>query len=187
MKKTALALILAFAMLLMFGVQFAKFAEANPVEIPGIWIASPSQTGFSEFEGSVPLNVELHLANSSDALELTVISYSVDGAANVSVTNLEQSSVWEHPAGSSLVIVGKADLTGLSEGNHTVVVYGKTPENVVLSEAVSFGVKVLPSTQTPMPHEVPQLTEQQVTLGIAVTVAVVCVVLGLLVYFIKRK
>ena len=78
-------------------------------------------------------------------------------------------------------------MTGLSEGNHTVVVYGKTPENVVLSEAVSFGVKVLPSTQTPMPHEVPQLTEQQVILGIAVTVAVVCVSFGLLVYLIKRK
>jgi hypothetical protein len=187
LKKAALALILAFAMLLMFGVQFVKFAVANPVEIPGIWIASPSQTGFSEFEGSVPLNVELHLANSSDALELTVISYSVDGAANVSVTNLEQSSVWEHPAGPSLVIVGKADLTGLSEGNHTVVVYGKTPENVVLSDAVSFSVKVLPSTQTPIPNEDPQPTEQQVILGVAVTVAIVCVGLGLLVYLIKRK
>jgi len=184
--RTALALILAFAVLLMFGVQFAKFAEANPVEIPGIWIASPSQTGLSEFEGDVPLNVELHLANSSDALELTVISYSVDGAANVSLVNLEQSSVWEHPAGPSLIIIGKADLTGLSEGNHTVVVFVKTPENVVLSDAVSFNVKASTSP-TPLPSEEPQLADQQAILGLAFTVAVVGAGLVLLVYLMKRK
>jgi hypothetical protein len=188
MKRTS-ALTVSLVLLLVslvFGVQFVKFAEANPIEIPGIWIASPSQTGFSEFEGNVPLNVELHLASSSDVLDSTVISYSVDGAANVSLTNLDQSSVWEHPAGPSLIIIGKADLTGLSEGNHTVVVYGKTPENVVLSDAFSFNVKASPSP-TPIPHGVPEPTELEVILGVAVTVAVITAGLGLLVYLIKRK
>ena len=44
-----------------------------------------------------------------------------------------------------------------------------------------------PTSPTPLPHNIPQPTEQQVILGVAVTVAVLAVGLGLLVYLIKRK
>ena len=151
MKKKALALAL-LTISLISGVQFTNFVEANYIPLPSLWVTSPSPHQFSEFEGDVPLNVELDIVNSSDALESTVISYSVDGADNVSFTNLEQHSVFNHPDGSSLVIVGVTIVRGLSVGNHTVVAYAKTPEgDVVFSEAVSFGVKALPSTPTPEP------------------------------------
>jgi hypothetical protein len=85
-------------------------------------------------------------------LELTVISYSFDGADNVSLANLEQHSVYNHPDGSSLVIVGETVVRELSEGNHTAVAYAETPEgDVVFSETVSFGVKAPPPTPTPEP------------------------------------
>jgi hypothetical protein len=42
-------------------------------------------------------------------------------------------------------------------------------------------------TSTPLPSEEPQLLGQDVILGVAVTIAVVLVGLGLLVYLIKRK
>ena len=44
-----------------------------------------------------------------------------------------------------------------------------------------------PTFPTPLPSEQPQTIEQDVIFGAAVTVAVVCVGLGLLVYLIRRK
>ena len=44
----------------------------------------------------------------------------------------------------------------------------------------------IPTSSTPLPSEEPQLGQDAI-LGIAVTVAVVCIGLGLLVYLIKRK
>ena len=43
------------------------------------------------------------------------------------------------------------------------------------------------TSPTPLSSEEPQLAEQDAILGVAVTVAIVCVGLGLLVYLIKRK
>jgi len=152
MKRKALALTL-LTISLISGVQFTKLVEANYIPLPSLWIQSPNPHQFSEFEGDVPLIVELDIVNSSDALESAVISYIVDGADNVSLANLEQHSVYNHPDGSSLVIVGEAVVRGLSEGNHTVVAYAKTPGgDVVFSEAVSFGVKAPSSTPTPEPN-----------------------------------
>jgi hypothetical protein len=44
-----------------------------------------------------------------------------------------------------------------------------------------------PSSPTPLPSEEPQQIGQEVIFGVAVTVAVLCVALGLLVYLVKRK
>jgi hypothetical protein len=44
-----------------------------------------------------------------------------------------------------------------------------------------------PTSPTPLPSEEPQLAEQELILGVAVTAAVVCVGLSLLLYLIKRK
>jgi hypothetical protein len=152
MRKTAFTLTVMLTISIISGLQFIGVAEANYIPLPSLWVTSPNPHQFSEFEGDVPLNVELDIVNSSDALESTVISYSVDGADNVSFTNLEQHSVFNHPDGSSLVIVGETIVRGLSVGNHTVIAYAKTPEgDVVFSEAVSFGVKAPPSTLTPEP------------------------------------
>ena len=60
-----------------------------------------------------------------------------------------------------------------------------------VSQVVNFTVNAdlptIPNSPTPLPSEQPQLAEQDVILGVAVTVTAVCIVLGLLVYFIKRK
>ena len=53
-------------------------------------------------------------------------------------------------------------------------------------DSVSSNSSATPSP-TPLPSEEPQQLDQQSILGVAVTVAVVAVGLGLLVYLIKRK
>ena len=53
------------------------------------------------------------------------------------------------------------------------------PENTPLNP--------VPNSPTPLPSEQPQTIEQDVILGVAVTVAIVVIGLGLLLYLIKRK
>ena len=67
-----------------------------------------------------------------------------------------------------------------------MVAYGKTSENVVLSDAVSFGVKAStsPTTNT---HEVPEPTEQEEILGVVFAVTIIGGSLGLLIYLMKRR
>jgi hypothetical protein len=59
------------------------------------------------------------------------------------------------------------------------------------TQTVTIGESQTPEpttpTSTPLPSEQPQTIEQDVIFGAAVTVAVVCVGLGLLVYLIRRK
>ncbi len=194
MQKTALALTLVLALsisLVIFGVQFTKLAEANYIPLPSLWVTSPSYYEFSEFEGDVPLNFHLNVRNSSYALESTVVSYSVDGADNVSFTGLTQTERWGIGKQIYLIIGGETVLSGLSEGNHTVVVYAKTPDNVVLSEAVSFNVKIPLSTPTPEPTSTPsqQLANPFPTPWLIVGSIMIVLVsgFGLLFYMAKRK
>ena len=191
MRKTAFTPTVMLTISIMSGLQFIDVIEANYIPLPNLWIQSPNPHQFSEFEGDVPLNVELNIVNSSDALESTVISYSVDGADNVSLANLEQHSVYNHPDGSSLVIVGETVVKGLSEGNHTVVAYAKPPEgDVVFSEAVSFGVKAPPSTITPEPTspEATLISDQNfIYVGIALLIIVSVVFAGFLLHRRKHK
>jgi hypothetical protein len=155
MRKTAFALTVMLIISIVSGLHFVDVVEANYIPVPSFSVTTPSQHEFSEFEGDVPLNFHLNVRNSSNALELTKISYSVDGAENVSLTNLEQGLRWHVDGQPYLIIYGETVLSGLSEGNHTVVVYAKTPEDAVFSDSVSFGVKTPPSTPTPEPTSTP--------------------------------
>jgi hypothetical protein len=95
-------------------------------------------------------------------------------------------------------------LSKLSRGDHSVEVLleaatfyeDPSPEpgdylqySKNITKTIHFNVNAdLPTpSPSPLPSEEPQLAEQDAILGVAVTVAIVCVGLGLLVYLIKRK
>jgi hypothetical protein len=116
------------------------------------------------------LNVENKTYGTSDLpLSYTVnepdsqISYSLDGLVNVT-------------------FFGNTTLTGLSNGKHNLVVYATDDAgNVGASETVYFSV------EAPQPEPKPKPEPFPTTLVIASVSVVAIVVLGLLVYFKKRK
>ena len=62
-----------------------------------------------------------------------------------------------------------------------------SPQTIVIGEIQTQTPSPEPTSPTQMPDEEPQQLEQEVILGVAVTVAVIVTGLGLLVYLIKRK
>jgi hypothetical protein len=71
--------------------------------------------------------------------------------------------------------------------------YGFTGETSGWSESQTISIpentplNPVPTSPTPLPSEEPQQLGQEVILGLTVTVAVVCIGLGLLVYLIRSK
>ena len=71
--------------------------------------------------------------------------------------------------------------------------YGFTGETSGWSESQTISIpentslNPMPTSPKPLPSEEPQQLGQEVILGLAVTVAVVCIGLGLLVYLIRSK
>jgi hypothetical protein len=129
--------------------------------LPYLSIMSPENKTYET--SNIPLNFTVN-----EALHpVSQITYSLDGLENVS-------------------IVGNITLTGLAYGEHNVTVFARDEAgNVGAPEKVFFAIAE--SSPTPTPYEEPQLTEQEVILGVAITAAVLAVGLGLLLHLIKRK
>ena len=83
---------------------------------------------------------------------------------------------------------GNTTLPELSEGQHTITIEAYTPSSVIYSKQTANFIIDITSTPAPTstPFEGSQLG-QELFLGVAVTVAVLAVGLGLLFYLIKRK
>jgi hypothetical protein len=60
-------------------------------------------------------------------------------------------------------------------------------ETQAISISENTPLNPVPTSPTPIPHEVPEPTEQEVILGAVITVTVLGAGLGLLIYLIKRK
>jgi hypothetical protein len=83
-------------------------------------------------------------------------------------------------------VEGNTTLPELSEGQHTITIEAYTPSSVIYSKQTArFTIDT--TSPTPTPSSEPQSTGQEVILGVALTVAVVVIGLGLLVYLIKRN
>ena len=164
--------------------QLGAVVATSPLDDPVIDIASPVryQEGIYQ-ETSVPIEVRVFPRWSNR--EFVDICYSLDGGSNITlgITTYETSSG----------IFGVGTLDNLTDGYHVVEAYSTDTKGNTISSSTTFLVesKSPATTSTPeptsTPYSEPQLTEQEAIIGLAITVAVVFVGLGLLFYLIKRK
>jgi hypothetical protein len=123
-------------------------------------------------------------------------SYMLDGiGSDIIYDNLTLSDL---SVGSHIVMVGVSTSTwffydtvqfSISEGTEPKTSPNPTyiPEPTPTLETSSSPEPTTPTFPTPLPSEEPQQLGQEVILGVAVAVVVVCVGIGLLVYLMKRK
>jgi hypothetical protein len=141
------------------------FSGANERYVPFGYSAVPPAVSVVSPEQNVTYAVgNVSLAFTVDRSAAT-LSYSLDGAANVSVT-------------------GNTTIAGLSSGAHNVTVYATYPiGNTGASQTVQFAIA--PEEQEPEPSEPEPFPTAVVVATSGTTIAFVG--LGLLVYFKKRK
>jgi hypothetical protein len=112
-------------------------------------------------------------------------TYTIDESKYVVYNSIDRYSPYR--------IKGNTTLPELSEDQHTITAIAYDLNGVIYSkQKASFTIDTsYTPTSSPEPTSTPtnelELAEQEVILGIAVTVAVVCVGLSLLLYRIKRK
>ena len=182
MKKGTFAVNLIFALIILmsFGIYFVDEAFCTGSLV--VTVDSPEDIVYTS--SSVVISI-----SASDPANLTgpeAVAYSLDGEPQVIVAT---GPLGVHSLDGSVVL-------SLSNGRHEIVGVGitwfnGTVDGIFFSEPVQFTVDspvdYVPSSPTPFPSEQPQQLGQDVILGVVVTVAVLCVGLGLLVYLIKRK
>jgi len=127
--KTVLALIfispLFFAMLA--GVKAVQYDygqfEGLPYDPPLVTIKSPSSNGIYPVS-DVPLNVTVQIRGFiyHNLETLRWLNYSLDGQTAIPVALTEPSEISHLP----YPVYGNAMLTNLSDGNHTLTIYGET-------------------------------------------------------------
>jgi hypothetical protein len=167
----------------------ATFAQEGVAETsswydPVISIDSPSLYPQEIYqETSIPIEISVNPRYSNR--KFVDIYYRLDSGSNITlnITTYETSSG----------IFGKGTLDNLTDGYHVVEAYSTDTKGNTISSSTTFLVesKSPATTSTPeptsTPYSEPQLTEQEAIIGLAITVAVVFVGLGLLFYLIKRK
>lgn len=184
MKRTALAVTLVFALTLISGAKAVQFDytqfEGLPYDPPIVTLASPSQnTTYSVPD--VPLNVTIQIRGFiyHNIERMRWLNYSLDGQTAIPLTLIVPSmydiSKLPYP------VYGNDMLTGLSDGSHNLTIFGETfigGLNGYFNETVSFTVDTSnTSTVAPFPA----------SLLFVVSVGIAIAIIGLLVYFRKRK
>ncbi len=201
MKKTALFLILIFA-LLFSSAEIVEIAEANFMWIwatvepvpgttpPSISIYSP-QNNTSYSSNNVDLNFSVRTAELSGwSSFIHTVEYSLDGGNLIPVNNSEVLELFDVALNLTLLPLGKHSLT-VSAG--VVVHRGEPLEKFFLdtSSTVYFTIDNTPSSLSPSPSPEPTIEPESLPTSLAIAsaipVAVVLVGLGLLLYGIKRK
>ena len=213
MKKTAFAIPIASGLIvsLILGVQFIQLVQANGYILQRTYNGPPTITIES------PLDNEIFSFNTVVfAFTLTKPSYnwtSRNGAGNrVAYVDIIVDEIFygRVDVNSELMVPFSysLNLTDLQHGTHsaqlvanckgvsTTVMYPSMEWEGVSyytawSDIVSFTVDSPESTPSPeptyTPYKEPQPVDQQAILGVSAIVAVLCVGLGLLFYFIKRS
>jgi hypothetical protein len=168
-KKTTLAVTLVFALTLISGAKAVQFDytqfEGLPYDPPIVTLASPSQnTTYSMPD--VPLNVTVQIRGwlYGNIEQIRWLNYSLDDISKL-----------PYP------VYGNDMLIGLSDGSHNLTIFGETfigGLNGYFNETVSFTVDTSnTSTVAPFPA----------SLLFVASVGIVIAIIGLLVYFKKRK
>ena len=187
------------------------FATVEPVPgtiPPSISIIKP-QNNTSCSSNNITVNFSVKTAELSGWPSfIHTVGYSLDGGNLIPVDNSEVLELFDAALNLTLLPSGKHSLTVTAE----VVVYrGEPMEKFLLdtNSTVYFSIgsadysstpspsstatpspspePTIPTSPTPLPSEEPQQIGQIVIFGLIITVAVLAVGLGLLVYLIKRK
>jgi len=171
MKKIALAVTMGLLLTvsLLAGVESVK---ANFQPSSSIMMTSPTNTTYNS--SALFLNYSVHFVATQNQL----VTYSLDGRANVTILNQSSSS-----SDISDLIVGNTTLHGLSEGSHHLELYS---ENLNPGYAeVYFSIDTIAPTPTIYPTPTPIVDPYPIWLLSISYVIIVVVVVGLL--FIVNK
>jgi hypothetical protein len=195
----------------------ATILQADNLVSANFWPTPSLEIRISTFSGelghSVPLdadaralNVEVHVSTGAPAV--VCIIYSIDGSANVTLTNLGYKT-WapsDLPNNHDIYYI-EENLDNLSDGSHTLKVYSRDANGAEMSGSREFTVDTPnepnptptptptptssstpnPIDPTSTPYQEPQQTEREMIIGAAIAVAVIGAGLGFLIYLIKRK
>ena len=146
MRRTVLALALILALLssTAVGMLCVNLAKANYFPPPSIEIFSPIPAPGIHKNASVLLSVRVNILPGEPAI--TYICYSLDGKANVTITNLaREDNVWYWTTTEGVTVQGtafsaQASMDNLVDGNHTLIVYAHYANGKEMSRSMTFTV-----------------------------------------------
>jgi hypothetical protein len=155
MKRTAVALALILALLssTITGILLVNVAKANYLPPPSLEIFSPISAPCVYPNASVLLNVRVNILPSEP--DITCIRYSLDGKANVTITNLakeENVGYWTSTKGviaSGTAFSAKVFMDNLADGAHMLVVYARYANGKEMSRSREFTVDTNYKPYTP--------------------------------------
>ena len=196
MKRIILSLTFIFALMFSFlaGPKAVEFDygefEGLPYTPPIVTLLSPSSNE-SYTVSDVPLNVTVEVRSIilHNLERVRWLNYSLDGETAIPLTLVEPSldDISQLP----YFVFGNSMLTGLCDGSHSLVIFGKTSVsglNGYFNETVYFNVNTAKSTGEPSPTVSPLPEHSFATILVIASVVVVAVVcMGLLIYFKKCK
>jgi hypothetical protein len=142
-KNSALTILLTFT-LIIISLQFTGSVSANSSPLPFIEILSPIPAPDLHSTASIPLQVRVNIP--TDEPDITLIRYSLDGAANITLTNLTREYgryYWTKTIG--VFVQGNAfgaetTLDNLADGNHTLIVYSHAADSTEMATTREFTV-----------------------------------------------
>lgn len=105
------------------------------------------------------------------------MKYSLDGNANVSITEFERVLAWDIVGSVGFMITANTVISGLSNGEHFLTVYAQKTNGEVSSDSVTFTVNANDTVDTGPP------TEWVITAIVAMATAGASLVF----YLFKRK
>lgn len=187
MKKTALAIvpILALAITLIVGVKAAQFDYSQfkglPYDPPIVTLVSPQNAIYNV--PNVPLNVTVQIRGwiYTNMEQIRLLNYSLDGQTSITLTLTVPSMYGIHVPCN---VYGNNMLTGLTDGNHNLIIYGETfigGMTCYFNETVFFKIDTSPTPTT-------ELFPITLVVSSIIVIAVVAIVgVGLVIQFRRHK
>jgi hypothetical protein len=179
MKQRKLALIAVLTLLVSIAssLQAVGLVSANYYPPPSIEIFSPIPAPDVHSTASVPLQVRVNVL--TDEADVTFIRYSLDGGANVTLTNLTKETglyYWTTTEGvfaHGNAFRTEASLDNVAEGSHTLIVYSHAADGKEMSRTREFTVDydyvppqippfTLPNGTSTLPETPPTQTEASI-------------------------
>lgn len=130
----------AFLVIICLVGTIAQVPIVAQIPAPAIEIKSPSPDFLRIYQNTtLPLSIEVRLLNNSP--EISSVSYSLDGKANVTLTNLWKSEeVYFATNLQGYALVTNSTLTNLSQGNHTLNAYAFYTNGELISTQETFRI-----------------------------------------------
>jgi hypothetical protein len=178
MKKTALALTLAiYAILSLLAIEHQPeiLVKGNPIAYSRVWITYPEAGNNTYYTNTLTVNYSADFHYVGHRL----LVYSLDGGENITLYEY-----YDKTEGDSLGYTnGSVTLTGLSDGKHNIEIYSVGAWRLDGGGAYrDFWIDT-----SPRPKASPEPAPMAETLILVSSAAVALVLIGLFVYFKKRK